>query len=128
MSIRCLRVYDLVKGEADPGDAHVVLVDRLWPRGVAKADLADVEWCRDAAPSDALRKDFHSGDVDYAHFSQRYRAELARGDAAGALGRLVELAGRGDLVLAYGARDTERNHAVVLADEIGRARAGTRRD
>src|SRR5699024_9425022 len=51
MSISCLRVHDLVSGDADPGDARVVLVDRLWPRGVSKKFFAHDEWCKDAAPS-----------------------------------------------------------------------------
>lgn len=115
MGIRCVRVHDLVSGEADPGGARVVLVDRLWPRGVRKEALAHDEWCRDVAPSDELRKDFHSGGVDFAHFSQRYRAELRREPAATALAHLADLAAEGDLVLAYAAKDTEHNQARILA-------------
>ena len=32
------------------------LVDRLWPRGVARDALALDGWLRDAAPSDELRR------------------------------------------------------------------------
>jgi hypothetical protein len=46
------RVY----AAADPGDGHRVLVDRLWPRGVAKGDAAIDEWPKDAAPSTELRR------------------------------------------------------------------------
>lgn len=97
MAVRCLRVHDLVTGGADPSDARVVLVDRLWPRGVRKESFAHDEWCRDVAPSD----------------------ELMREPAAGALAHLADLAREGDLVLAYAARDTGHNHALVVADALG---------
>ena len=35
MMIQCKRVYE----QAAPEDGYRVLVDRLWPRGVKKADL-----------------------------------------------------------------------------------------
>lgn len=118
MSISCLRVHDLVSGDADPGDARVVLVDRLWPRGVSKTSFAHDEWCKDAAPSPDLRTRFHSGDLDFDEFSGHYRAELSRGDAAEAVEHLASLADDGPLVLAYAAKDTEHNHALVLADVV----------
>lgn len=118
MSVYCVRVHDLVSGEADPAGAHVVLVDRLWPRGVRKESLDHDDWCRDVAPSADLRREFHRGELDFEHFAERYREELSREPAAGEVARLATLAARGDLVLAYAAKDTEHNHALVLADEI----------
>lgn len=118
MSVKCLRVHDLVSGEADPGHAHVVLVDRLWPRGVRKDAFDLQEWCTDAAPSPELRKAFHGGEVDFDEFATRYRAELDRGVAAEAVSRLAELATDSGVVLAYAAKDVERNHALVLADAV----------
>ena len=44
------KVHDVVKGE-DSIDGTGVLVDRMWPRGVAKSDLAYDEWFKDVAPS-----------------------------------------------------------------------------
>ncbi|KAA0918127.1 DUF488 domain-containing protein [Dietzia sp. ANT_WB102] len=118
MSVSCLRVHDLVSGEVDPGGAHVVLVDRLWPRGVSKESFDHDEWCKDVAPSDDLRREFHHGEVDFDRFAERYREELSRNPAADEVARLTALATDGDLVLAYSAQDTEHNNAVVLADEI----------
>ena len=40
------KVHDVVKGE-DTIDGTGVLVDRMWPRGVAKSDLAYDEWFKD---------------------------------------------------------------------------------
>lgn len=122
MSVKCMRVHDLVTGEADPGDAHVVLVDRLWPRGVRKDSFRHEEWCKDAAPSSELRREFHGGEIGFDEFAKRYRAELDRGDPAGAVDHLAELAAGPGVVLAYAAKDTERNHALVLADAVRAAR------
>lgn len=123
--MNCLRVHDLVSGDADAGNATVVLVDRLWPRGVSKESFRHDEWCKDAAPSSDLRKEFHSGDLEFDEFAERYRAELSRGEAADAVDHLSDLASDGDLVLAYAAKDTEQNHALVLA-EVVRDAAGQR--
>ena len=50
--VRVGRVYD----ERTAQDGTRVLVDRLWPRGLTKnrADLD--EWCKQIAPSAALRR------------------------------------------------------------------------
>jgi uncharacterized protein YeaO (DUF488 family) len=71
--IRLRRVYDHEIG-ADVG--YRVLVDRLWPRGVAKADAALDEWLREAAPSTELRR-WYGHDVErFEEFTRRYIAEL----------------------------------------------------
>ncbi len=124
MSVECMRVHDLVSGGSDPGAAHVVLVDRLWPRGVRKDAFRHDEWCKDAAPSAELRREFHGGGLDFDEFATRYRAELDRGEAAAAVEHLATLAADGGLVLAYAAKNTEQNHALVLADAV-RAAGGS---
>ena len=83
MSVVVARVYDA--GAA--GGGHRVLVDRLWPRGVARAALAHDEWAKDLAPSDALRRWYGHDPARFAEFARRYRAELdAPGDPPGAGG------------------------------------------
>jgi uncharacterized protein YeaO (DUF488 family) len=37
-------------------DGCRILVDRLWPRGVAKQDARIDLWCKDLAPSTALQR------------------------------------------------------------------------
>jgi hypothetical protein len=39
-------------------DGVRVLVDRLWPRGIRKADAAVDRWLKELAPSTELRKSF----------------------------------------------------------------------
>ena len=67
--IQCKRVYE----QAGPDDGYRVLVDKLWPRGVKKTDLAYDEWCKALTPSNELRKAFHSETVDFAAFSMLTR-------------------------------------------------------
>jgi uncharacterized protein YeaO (DUF488 family) len=89
-----------------------VLVDRLWPRGVAKADARLDLWLKMVAPSAALRRWFGHRPELWPEFRRRYRKELAANPALDELRRLVAA---GPVTLVYGARDREHNDAVVLA-------------
>lgn len=120
--IRCKRVYDAV----DQCDGQRVLVDRLWPRNKRKEDLHG-QWLREVAPSNALRKAFHLGEVDYIGFAQRYQQELAAHPEHWY--SLLDLAAQGDLTLLYTSKDIEHNNAQVLAawleDELERRGPGS---
>ena len=70
--IQLKRVYD----KSEPGDGKRFLVERLWPRGVKKADLHMDSWQKDAAPSDGLRKWFSHDLEKWAVFQRRYFTEL----------------------------------------------------
>ena len=52
---RIKRVYE----PAAEDDGLRVLVDRLWPRGIAKEKARIDLWLKDIAPSEALRRRFH---------------------------------------------------------------------
>ncbi|WP_100445289.1 DUF488 domain-containing protein [Glycomyces xiaoerkulensis] len=113
------RVYDY---RADPDRSGAVfLVDRLWPRGVSKEDLAGVTWLPDASPSPNLRIWFGHSTERFDEFTGRYRAELdGRPEHAEPI---VEAARSGPVTLLYAAKDPQVNHAVVLKawceDELG---------
>ena len=49
--VRMRRVYD-----PSPEDGTRVLVDRIWPRGLAKARAGIDEWAKAVAPSTELRR------------------------------------------------------------------------
>lgn len=98
-----------------------VLVDRLWPRGLSKAQLAVDFWLKELAPSEALRRWYGHDPSRWAAFSDRYRTELAQCDEL--LRLLEELRRRGPLTLIYGARDAARNNAVVLREVLEERRA-----
>ena len=113
MTFRLKRVYE----PAARSDGVRVLVDRLWPRGVKKADAHIDHWMKDVAPSRRLRIWFGHKPERFAEFKTRYLEEL-RGNPE--LDQLRKL-GKGALVtLLYGARDPEVNHAVVLAGALRR--------
>ena len=108
MSIAIKRVYE----PAAKTDVHRVLVDRLWPRGVKKEEVALDEWLKELAPSTALRKWFGHDPARWDGFRHRYAVEL---DALSELWRpLAERAAHQTVTLLYSARDEEHNQAVVL--------------
>ena len=58
-------------------DGFRLLVDRLWPRGVSKADAQIDLWDKDFAPSNRLRQWFHADpEKRFSEFSRKYAAEL----------------------------------------------------
>lgn len=114
--IRCKRVYEAPAED----DGYRVLVDRLWPRGAKKSDLRYDEWPKALAPSNELRKAFHGETIDFAAFTESYRQELTQNlDTARALARHGD---NGTLTLLYGAKNTDQNHALVLADFLRHCR------
>ena len=110
--IRILRVHD------DPSQSvgARLLVDRLWPRGIAKAELGHDDWIREVAPSSGLRKWFGHDPARWEEFRRRYRAELDANSEA--VERCLRWCRKGPVTLLYGARDREHNQAVVLRDYL----------
>jgi uncharacterized protein YeaO (DUF488 family) len=106
--IRIKRVYD----PQEPDDGPRFLVDRLWPRGMKKENLAMEGWLKDVAPSDALRHWFGHDPARWEEFCRRYAAEL-EGDAA-AWSILATMAQKQDITLLYSAHDIEHNNAAAL--------------
>ncbi|SFF17046.1 Uncharacterized conserved protein YeaO, DUF488 family [Actinacidiphila alni] len=111
---RVRRIY----GEADADDGVRVLVDRLWPRGVAKARAAVDEWCKELTPSTELRTWFHAHPDQYADFAERYRAELAGPAQDEAVRRLRELARTRRVTLLTAVKDPEHSHVPVLLGHL----------
>lgn len=106
------RAYD----ERTRGDGLRVLVDRIWPRGLTK-DKADLdEWCKEVAPSTALRKWYGHDPARFEEFARRYRAELDEPDRAEALDHLRQLATRRNLTLLTAAKRANISEAAVLVD------------
>ena len=109
--IRVKRAYD----KPARGDGFRVLVDRLWPRGVKKADLQLDTWAKELAPSTKLRKWFGHDPSRWSEFRKRYRAELTQSHASKSVGEVLDAAKREKAItLVYGAKDTEHNEAIVL--------------
>ncbi len=101
-------------------DGRRVLVDRLWPRGLTKAEAHVDVWLKEIAPSPDLRRWFGHQPERWPEFRKRYLEELG---ANPVLEKLREIIAEGPVTLLYAARDEERNDAVVLA-ELLKSQAG----
>jgi ribokinase len=109
--IRVKRIYET----AAPEDGYRILVDRLWPRGMTKADAAIDEWMKGIAPSPELRKEFAHRMERYAEFSTNYLRELNSSPECAVLAdRIREIARERPVTLLYAAKDPVYNHANVL--------------
>jgi uncharacterized protein YeaO (DUF488 family) len=110
--IRVCRVYQ----QPSPDDGVRVLVDRVWPRGLRKADAQLDSWAKDLAPSTDLRKWYGHDPEKFSEFRRRYVAEL---DAPGPRARLAgvhALAAGRPVTLLTATRDVEISQAAVLAE------------
>lgn len=100
-------------------DGTRILVDRIWPRGLTKDDVRINAWLRDLAPSNELRKWFHSNTDEWHEFRKRYLRELQSASAAEALNKLHDLLNSADHVtLIFASKQVERNNATVLKEFI----------
>ncbi len=96
----------------EAADGFRVLVERLWPRGLSKEEVALDLWLKEVAPSPELRKWFGHDPKKWQKFCEKYWAELAeRGEP---VEQLREKGHDGNLTLVYGSRDEEHNAAVAL--------------
>ena len=116
MSFQIKRVYEPAK----PTDGTRVLVDRLWPRGLRKADADLALWMKDVAPTPRLRLWFGHDPEKFAEFRRRYTRELKGNPAVAELRKL----GRSKRVtLLYAAHDPKVSHALVLQSALTRRAA-----
>ncbi|MEU3830035.1 DUF488 family protein [Streptomyces sp. SID161] len=112
MSVRVRRIYE----PPEPDDGLRVLVDRLWPRGLAK-DAARIDaWPKELTPSAELRTWYHAGEGSFEEFRRRYEAELDAPQAAELLDGLRESARAGRVTLLTASKKPDQNHATVLAE------------
>jgi uncharacterized protein YeaO (DUF488 family) len=111
--VEIARVYGLHKGEG-----YYVLVDRLWPRGVARATAPFDEWLKDVAPSTELRKWYGHEAERFEEFTRRYGQELKTGPARDAFNSLRQRSQAAKLVLVTATKDLGRSEAAVLQDML----------
>jgi len=112
MSLKIKRAYD----KPSLSDGERVLVDRLWPRGMTKEEARIDHWLKNLAPSDTLRKWYHSTD-NWIVFKKRYFKELCTPEASEDLMTLYQLMDDSqEVTLVYSSKNTERNNAVALKE------------
>lgn len=108
MKILVKRIYE----PAAKSDGFRVLVDRLWPRGMAKENAKLDLWLPDLGPSTELRKWFNHDPVKWDEFRRRYHAELKAKTAL--LVTITEQAKTRPVTLLYSAKDEQHNQAVAV--------------
>ncbi len=123
------RVYD----EPSREDGIRILIDRLWPRGINKEKAKINFWFKDIAPSNELRKLFHSSAIDFNEFKKRYLQELSEykqshnmvsesssDNSLAQISGFLKIGGK-NITLLYGLKDEINNNAAVLKDFILKA-------
>lgn len=113
--VRTARVYDA----RSPVDGTRVLVDRLWPRGMAKDDGRHDVWLRQIAPSNELRRWYGHREEVFGEFRDRYLQELDEPERAEALDELRRLVDEGPVTLVTATTEVRLSHLVVLAEVLG---------
>jgi len=116
VKVQVRRVYD----PPIRGDGVRVLVDRIWPRGLAKTKADLDEWCKEVAPSTELRKWYSHDPARFKEFSRRYHIELKQPDRSEALIHLRKLAKDRTLTLLTATKYPEISEAEVLAKMLSR--------
>jgi uncharacterized protein YeaO (DUF488 family) len=116
INVRLKRAYD----PPAASDGTRILVDRLWPRGVSKANAAIDQWDKSIAPSTILRNWFGHDPARWQEFRRRYANEIHRNREQ--LDELRARARSGRITLVFAAHDRIHNHAIVLREVLlGRA-------
>jgi len=114
-AIRIRRAYDPPAAD----DGLRILIDRLWPRGLAKSKLKLDAWPKHLSPSNALRKWYQHDPEKFAEFRKRYVVELkAQGEGLDELRAAVK--GR-TVTLLTATKELDLSHATVLRELLDTA-------
>ena len=119
MAIQLKRIYE----EADEGERYRVLVDGVWPRGIAKDKAKVDEWARNVAPSKQLRQWFSHDPERFNEFKEKYKEELEQNaEQAEALDQLKQTVREQNkqVTLVFAAKEETYNHARVLKEILDR--------
>ena len=112
MKLRTKRIYDGHR----PSDGRRILIDRLWPRGVSKADAHVDFWAKSVAPSHDLRRWYQHDAEKWGEFRRRYFVEL---DAnASGLAELRRHMDRGTVTLVFSSKEEHLNNASALREYL----------
>ncbi len=104
--MKILRVYEIK--DKDP-ESYVVLIDRLWPRGIKKEKI-DL-WMREIAPSEELRKWYSHSPEKCDEFKRRYKKELE--SKVKDVDKLVNLSKEKNVIITYASKGNCTNANVL---------------
>ncbi len=113
--IIAVRVYEWdisIKG-------YLILVDRLWPRGVKKESIEPFYWAKEITPSTEIRKWFDHKPERFDEFKKKYLEELDNNpEGPKFIEKIKDILKKQDVTLLYGAKDKKYNHVVILKEWI----------
>ena len=112
MRLQLKRVYE---APADI-DGMRILVDRLWPRGLSKAEAKIDFWAREVAPSNELRRWYQHEQEKWPEFQRKYFTELKNNPKA--VHELIAKIGNGNATLLFSSKETNLNNAAVLKEYL----------
>ena len=112
MKIKLKRIYD----QPTPQDGVRVLVERLWPRGISKAQAQVDLWLKEIAPSTPLRKWFSHDPTKWNEFKTKYFAELPQHQSV--LEDLRERAQKEQVTFVFASKEERYNNAVALKEYL----------
>jgi len=105
------RIYE----EPSSDDGYRILVDRLWPRGVAKEKAKIDYWAKQITPSTMIRKAFKHEADEFEDFKSAYLHELYTNEGSKEFLELIEdKLKTGNVTLLYAAKNEKINHVIVL--------------
>ncbi len=114
MSISFKRAYET----PSRSDGCRILVERLWPRGVAKQDAKIDFWPKEAAPSAELRRWFNHEPDKWEEFRRRYFNELRTRQET--LEPILDRVRTGQVTFIFASRELRFNNAVALKEYVER--------
>ena len=93
------------------------MVDRLWPRGIAKNKAKIDLWLKQVSPSNELRKWFSHDLEKWNEFKERYHSEIKSEKTS--LQKIKQIENENKIItLVYAAKDDKHNNAIFLLDEL----------
>ena len=112
MKINIKRIYE----SPAPEHGRRILVDRLWPRGLSKANAKIDYWAREVSPSNELRKWYQHDATKWEEFKRRYFADL--NVTPDAVQSLLDNMPGDTVTFLYSSKERELNHAVALREYL----------
>ena len=112
LTILIKRAYE----EPGPEDGRRILVERLWPRGLRKADAKVDEWLKDIAPSTNLRRWYGHDPEKWREFKTRYWSELDK--KKDVVEKLRFESANHKITLLFGSKEEKLNSAAALKEYL----------
>ena len=97
-------------------DGMRILVDRLWPRGLSKAEARIDFWAKEVAPSNELRHWYQHEQEKWPEFQRKYFSELQNHPEA--VQELIAKLGNGNATFLFASKETSLNNAAVLKEYV----------